>query len=262
MRQGLVLIVLLVVGMIAYLALGLELGGLVPARGSGDLLFDFLKAAFRPALDYEAADVPGDWSPFLAQVLAGLWRTVVFAAAALGLSLLVGFPLGLLASSLVPVPVRVPARVLIALMRSVHELLWAVVLLAAVGLNTAGAVLAITIPYAGTLAKIFSEMLDEAPSQAFRALQLAGATRMQAFFAGLLPRATPDMAAYAFYRFECALRSSAVLGFFGYPTVGYYLKLSFENLHFREVWTWLYVLILIVVLLEAWSSALRRRFVA
>lgn len=262
MRQGLVLIALLVVGMIAYLALDLELAGLVPTRGGGDLLLEFLGAAFQPAFDYESGAVPDDWDPFFFQVFAGLWRTVVFAAAAIGLSLLVGFPLGLLASSLTPMPVRAPARVLIALMRSVHELLWAVVLLAAVGLNTAGAVVALTIPYAGTLAKIFSEMLDEAPSQAFRALQLAGATRLQAFFAGLLPRAAPDMAAYAFYRFECALRSSAVLGFFGYQTVGYYLKLSFENLHFREVWTWLYVLIIVVVLLEAWSSALRRRFVA
>ena len=58
------------------------------------------------------------------------------------------------------------------------------------------------------------------------------------------------------------MRSSAVLGFFGFTTVGLYLKQSFENLHYREVWTYLYGLILVVLLLEAWSAQLRRRFVA
>jgi phosphonate transport system permease protein len=152
--------------------------------------------------------------------------------------------------------------VLIALMRSVHELLWAILFLAAFGLNTASAVLAIAIPYAGTLAKVFSEMLDEAPRGSAFALRSAGAGPTQVFLAGTLPRALPDMAAYAFYRFECAVRSSAVLGFFGYETLGYYLSASFENLHFREVWTYLYALSAMVLLLEGWSALLRRRFVA
>lgn len=262
MRRGGILVALLVVGAVAYAALGLKLSGLVPGEGGMALAGDFLAAALQPAWDYQSPSAAADWIPFYQQVLGGLWRTLVFAAAAIGLSILIGFPLGVLASSLVPRWLRVPVRVGIAFMRSVHELLWAVILLAAVGLNSAGAVFALTIPYAGTLAKIFSEMLDEAPQQAFRSLRLAGASSMQAFFAGLLPRAAPDMAAYAFYRFECALRSAAVLGFFGYPTVGYYLRLSFENLHFREVWTWLYVLMAVVLLMEAWSSAMRRRFVA
>jgi phosphonate transport system permease protein len=89
-----------------------------------------------------------------------------------------------------------------------------------------------------------------------------GASPVLAFFGGLFPRAAPDLSAYAFYRLECAIRSSAILGFFGYETVGYYLKASFDNLHFREVWTWLYLLIAIVLLMEAWSGHLRRRFVA
>lgn len=262
MRRGAVLVLLLLGGVASWFALGLGPAALWPHGGGWRLLGDFLGAAWRPAFDYEADFVPRGTPPFLLQVLEAAWRTVVFAAAAMGLAIAIGFPLGLLASSLTPTPVRVPIRLLIALMRSVHELLWAVVLLAAVGLNTAGAVIALTIPYAGTLAKIFSEMLDEAPRGPYRALRLAGGTRLQAFHAALLPAAAPDMAAYAFYRFECALRSSAVLGFFGYQTMGYYLSLSFENLHFREVWTWLYAMIALVLVLEAWSGALRRRFVA
>ena len=105
-------------------------------------------------------------------------------------------------------------------------------------------------------------MLDEAPRGSAMALRTAGAAPAQVFLFGLLPRALPDMSAYAFYRFECAVRSSAVLGFFGYETLGYYLRASFDNLHFREVWTYLYALLALVLLLEAWSAVLRRRFVA
>jgi phosphonate transport system permease protein len=154
------------------------------------------------------------------------------------------------------------ARVLIVVMRSVHELLWAVLFLAAFGLNTAGAVAAIAIPYAGTLAKIFSEMVEEAPRDAAHALRDAGAGPLTVFCFGLVPRALPDLGAYAFYRFECAVRSAAVLGFFGFPTLGYAIAQSFENLHYGEVWTYLYALVLLVVAIELWSGALRRRFVA
>jgi phosphonate transport system permease protein len=76
---------------------------------------------------------------------------------------------------------------------------------------------------------------------------------------GLLPRALPDMTAYAFYRFECAIRSSAILGFFGFPTLGYYLSASFENLYYREVWTYLYALFALVLVIEMTSARLRKR---
>jgi phosphonate transport system permease protein len=218
----------------------------------------------------------------LARVAGALWRTVVFAVAGLSLSLVIGVVLGFLgarswwedderecavrARARAPVrrvlaAVHLSVRVTIALMRSVHELLWAVLLLAALGLTSFSAVIAIAIPYGGTLAKVFSEMLDECPRDTVRSLRAIGARGVSVFAWGLLPRAMGDMSAYAFYRFECAVRSSAILGFFGYPTIGYYLRLSAENVHYREVWTYLYALLALVGLLELWSSRLRRRVV-
>ncbi len=136
------------------------------------------------------------------------------------------------------------------------------ILLAAVGMNTFGAVIAIAIPYGGTLAKVFSEMLDEAPRNTAEALRGLGADPLRAFLYGLFPRALPDLCAYAFYRFECSVRASAVLGFFGYPTLGYRLRLAFEDTHYREVWTYLYALLALVLVLEAWSAQIRRRLAA
>lgn len=257
-------------GLLAYLGLGLQLGDLVPRGNGAALVSDFLKAAWRPALTYEPGGfLPADAPPFLGKVGLALWNTLVYAITAISLSFVLGLVLGVFASGSFwqhrnPAwnLLRWPLRFLLTAMRSVHELLWALILLAALGLNPAAAVLAILIPYAGTLGKVFSEMLDENDGRPADALHQIGASPMQVFLFGRLPRALPDIAAYTFYRFECAVRSSAVLGFFGFTTVGLYLKQSFENLHYREVWTYLYGLILVVLLLEAWSAQLRRRFVA
>ena len=134
--------------------------------------------------------------------------------------------------------------------------------LAAFGITPLSAVFAIAIPYGGTLAKIFSEMIDEADHRPARALRAAGASGLQVYFFGLVPRALPDMLAYAFYRFECALRSSAVLGFFGYETIGREIEQAFQSTNYGEVWTHLYVLMAVIILFDAWSGQLRKRFVA
>lgn len=269
-------------GLAAGLALELDPRDLMPGPGGLTVAGEFFSRALSPALTYEAEFVPASAPPLPLKVLGALRTTIVFAAAAVSVSIVIGLVLGFLGSTAwwaedpvrgrtrwrralgrgVTLSVYGGTRVLIALMRSVHELLWAVLFLAAFGLSNLAAVIAIAIPYGGTLAKVFAELIDEAPRDAAYALRAAGASSAQVFLFGLLPRALPDMSAYAFYRFECSLRSSAVLGFFGYPTLGYYLAASFENLHYGEVWTYLYGLFGLVILVEWWSGALRRRFVA
>ena len=269
--RGVVLAGIALATLCAWLALNAPLAGLVPREGGWKIVRGFFGHALSPALHYET-EVPEGTLPLLAAGLVAARRTLVFAVGGMSLALCFGVVLGFFSSSswwaeerrgrgLRPL-VWGGTRLLIVGMRSVHELLWAVLFLAAFGLNTFGAVVAIAIPYGGTLAKIFGEMLEEAPGDSARALRELGAGPLQVFLFGRLPRALPDMAAYAFYRFECAVRSSAVLGFFGFPTLGYSIAQAFENLHYAEVWTYLYMLMALVVGIELWSGALRRRFVA
>ena len=260
--------------------LGLGFADLALGQGSFDLARDFFARALAPALRYESASPAAGAPPLLIKALEAAHETVVFAAAAMSLALPVGFLLSLTASASFWEDDLVPAvrrggvlrramaaaafggsRVTIALMRSIHELLWAVLFLAAFGLTPLSAVVAIAIPFSGSFAKVVSEVIDEAPPEAADALRCCGASRLQVLLFGLLPRALGDMEAYAFYRFECALRSSAILGFFGLPTLGYSIARSFENLHFGEVWTYLYTLFALVVVVDWWSGAVRRRLV-
>ena len=264
---GLVVAGLAAAALVSALVLGLGPGGLLPGPGGLRLAADFFGRALSPALAFEGAWSQGGPAAVLWQALGAAVQTVIFAAAAVSLALVAGLGLGLLgASAWWPhrgaALVTVPVRALVALMRSVHELIWAVLLLAAFGTDPLVAVVAIAIPYGGTLAKVFAEMLDEAPRDAAGALAAAGATPAQGFLVGLLPLAVPDLVSYAFYRFECGLRSAAVLGFFGFPTLGYHLAVSFENLHYGEVWTYLYVLFALVVAVDWWSGRLRREVLA
>jgi phosphonate transport system permease protein len=272
--------VMAIVATWAFVHVGGTTDGLAPTRGGLSVAASFLSRAASPALAYES-NVPSGTTPLLLKALRAAGTTLTFAAASMSLALAAAIVLTFLASSawwagdaaggarrLASAPraagpiVYGLARVVIGLTRSIHELLWAVLLLAAFGLGHLTAVLAIAIPYSGVLAKVFSEMIDETPRDASDAMRQAGASSLQVFFVALVPRAMPDMIAYAFYRFECALRSSAILGFFGFPTLGYFIAASFENLLYGEVWTYLYMLFLLVATADWWSGALRRRFVA
>ena len=279
--RGPVILALLLAAVWSAAYLRLHLSDLLPSAPGVRTASKFFARALAPALTYESP-VPATTKPLLQVALRAAGMTVMIATAAMSLAVVLGVALAFLASSAwwigdlsgAQTPsirsVRrgmVPAayagiRLMIALMRSMHELLWAVLFLAAFGLTQTAAVLAIAIPFGGTLAKVFSEMIDEAPRDAAGALRAVGASPLQVFVFGLVPLALPDMSAYAFYRFECALRSSAVLGFFGFPTLGYYVAASFENLQYGEVWTYLYTLVGLVLAVEMWSGAIRRRMVA
>ena len=280
MRRMLVLAIL-GGGVWAFAELDLNPANLIPNQGGIRLAWEFFTRALSPALVYEAEFVPENTPPLLWKALQAAGTTIVFASAAMSLALVSGLILGFLAStawwvgdpaggrspwtvflrrSVAPM-IYAGTRLLITFMRSIHELIWAVLFLAAFGLSHLSAAIAIAIPFGGTLAKIFSEMIDEAPRDVADAFRGSGASAAQVYLLGLLPLALPDMTAYAFYRFECALRSSAILGFFGYPTLGFFIAASFENLHYGEVWTYLYTLFFLVTLVDWWSGALRRRFV-
>ena len=247
---------LLVATVVAALWLGLDPRELSPT--TLQVAAELAQAALSPALVDESTGTIS----LLPVVAEAIWMTVAIAAAAFGLALALAVPLGALASARFNGGWSgfVAVRTLVALMRSVHELLWAMLLLSALGLSTGTAVLALAIPSAGAMARVFGDLLDETPDSGSRALRTTGSTELQALAFGVVPRAMPNLLAYGLYRFECAVRSSAVLGFFGFPTLGYGIASSVDAVHFHETWTYLYALFVMVWLLERWSAEVRRRW--
>ena len=146
-----------------------------------------------------------------------------------------------------------------SLARSIHELIWALLIISAMGVSPIAGMIALAIPFSGTLGKVFSELVDEESLLAARALKSIGHRPVQTFLTGILPGALPNLITYSLYRFECALRSSAVLGFVGIETIGLYIELSHEEFYYREVWTYFYLLLALIIAVDFWGAAVRKR---
>lgn len=136
-------------------------------------------------------------------------------------------------------------------LRSVHELFWALMLMQVLGMGVATGVLAIALPYAGIFAKVLSEILDEAdprPSD-----WLGGSVdALSRFLWARAPLARAEMASYALYRLECGLRSSAVLGFIGLPTLGFQLDSFFKQGDYGAAGAIMLVYIALIATVRLW----------
>ena len=127
------------------------------------------------------------------------------------------------------------------------------------GLDPLVAILAIAIPFGAITAKVFSEILDETPRQPLQALLNSGVSPFNAVLYGLLPQAFPNLLSYTFYRFECSIRSAAVLGIIGAGGLGYQLLLSLQSLRYEQMWTLFWALLLLNGSVDFWSALLRHR---
>lgn len=144
-----------------------------------------------------------------------------------------------------------------AFIRAIHELFWALLWVQLLGMSPVAGILAIAIPYAGTFAKIYGELFEEIDPAPVDSLPF-GTGALSRLFYTVLPQAFRAMATYTSYRLECGIRSSAVLGFIGLPTVGYYLESALKQGHYSDAAGLFYALVLLIVSMRFW---LRRALV-
>ncbi len=144
-----------------------------------------------------------------------------------------------------------------AFIRAVHELFWALIFLQILGLSPLTGILALAIPYAGIFAKVYSEILEESDPAPLKSIP-AGASKISIFMFARLPDAWVHFKTYSLYRLECGLRSSAVLGFVGLPTIGLHLESAFSQGHYSEAAALLFLFYIIIATIRTW---LRKRLV-
>ncbi len=207
---------------------------------------------------------------FLEMVARETWRTVAMATAGITLALLLAIPLTLLSTRVLSVSalsgrmargpywLRQIVRWLLIFLRSMPELIWALVFVRVVGLGPTAGVLAIALTYAGMLGKVYGEILESGETHATQTLMRNGSGRLQSFFYGLLPTNSAELTSYTVYRWECAIRSSVVLGFVGAGGLGQQLDNSKKMFNGGEVASMLLVFIALVALADKVSSWLRK----
>ncbi|MBC7377685.1 MAG: ABC transporter permease [Burkholderiaceae bacterium] len=231
----------------------LEPGAMKPA-------LNFLGSFFPPRTDAE----------FMRLLLRETWRTVAMATAGLTLAMLLAVPLALMSVRVLslsglagrmaagPGLLRQMVRWLLLVLRSVPELVWALVFVRVVGLGPTSGVLAIALTYSGMLGKVYADILESGDAHATSSLMRNGSGRLQAFFYGLLPQNAAELTSYTVYRWECAIRSSAVLGFVGAGGLGQLMDSSMKMFNGSEVASILLVFMALVWLADRMSAALRK----
>jgi len=222
-------------GAIAWLGADLE----IHTKSPGPELKKLLEGLLSPSLP--------QWNEFGDAVVF----TLTIALSAVGISALLG-------ALLAPLYHRKAIRVICTLARSIHEIFWALLLIPLFQLTPFCGVIALVIPFSGIFAKIFREISDESDRSARLAIP-DGTSRSSYFLFSVFPTIASGCWKYISYRLECGLRSSAVLGFLGIPTIGFHLESFFSEGFYSEAAGILYcffILVAIVRLSMKWFIAL------
>jgi phosphonate transport system permease protein len=152
------------------------------------------------------------------------------------------------------------ARGVARFLRSVPDLVWALLFVVGFGLGPLPGTLALAVSYAGVLGRVYADLFEAVPELPVVALHAAGASRLQVFVAAIWPQAAGSVTAYTLYSFECCVRSAAVLGFVGAGGIGAEINLSMRLFEYGQVTTLLAAFVVLVLCLDAFSRALRGRF--
>lgn len=216
---------------------------------------------------------PAHDADFLSLLFEATLQTLAVATVGMALALLLAVPTSLLASRALSLRaasrggrpglwsrmLRMPVRGLLVFLRSVPEIVWALLFVRAVGLGPTAGVLAIAITYAGMLGKVYAEIFESVDQRPAHALLQAGSGRLMAFFYGILPGAAAEVVSYTVYRWECAVRASVVMGFVGAGGLGQQIDLSMRMFAGAEVASMLLAFLVLVMLADLLSRFLRGR---
>lgn len=235
--------------LIASLAtLDLQLGALFTADG-------YAKIA-----EFVGGFAPPDLSPaFLERIARGAAETLAMSALGSLIAAVLGLLLALPASRTQRPQVRRAARLVLNVLRSIPELVWAALLVIAAGLGPFPGTLALAIHTAGVLGRLFADTLENLPAAPADALRDNGATSVQAFLYATAPQAAPQFISYTLYRWENNIRAATVLGVVGAGGLGQMLYVHLSWFQMQQVATVLIAMLLLVLTVDAISYLARQR---
>jgi phosphonate transport system permease protein len=205
-------------------------------------------------------------------------ETIQIAITGTALAILVGFPLALLATDrlwfagiiyemggdksgwrhITCRSVYLTARMLLNLCRSIPDVVWALMFVRVVGLGPFPGVLAIGVSYGGMLGKIYAEILESSSEGPIEALHAAGTGKSALLVYGFLPQVFAQLVSYSLYRWECAIRSAAILGLVGAGGLGQQIELSMRMFQYHETSTILIIVFVLVTAVDHLSSLIRK----
>ncbi len=159
---------------------------------------------------------------------------------------------------------RIPyllAKGILNFLRTVPEMVWALIFVFLVGLGPFPGVLALGVHTGGVLGKLYGEVLEDVDPQPIESLQSTGANKLQILFYGILPQVLPQFISYTLYRWEVNIRVAAVLGFVGAGGLGQRIYIAISLFLENQLLTLMIVLYVLVTLVDYLSAYLRRKVI-
>jgi phosphonate transport system permease protein len=189
-----------------------------------------------------------------------MWQTIEIAIWATGLSIVFAIPLSFLSSrNIAPGWIVQPMRSLTALMRAFPDIVLGTAFIVAVGLGPLAGVLALTVSNSGTLAKLFSEAVENIETAPVEGVRATGGSKLHEIIWGVVPQVAALWTSFALYRFESNARSATVLGLIGAGGIG---QLLFDNLNgfaYSQVSAIALIIVVAVTLIDILSQQIRKR---
>jgi phosphonate transport system permease protein len=200
---------------------------------------------------------PDVHTAFLGKILKATFETIAISAIATLLATVISLLFAIPAAGKYGRRAKQVTRFFFNFLRSVPELVFATILVLAVGLGPFAGTLALTLHTTGVLGRLFGEALENHPTKAYDALLLNGSNAAQAFLYGTLPGVTAQFISYALYRWEMNIRMATILGFVGAGGLGQMLYYELSLLHEPQTASIIIAMLILIVLVDFISNKLR-----
>ncbi|MCS7198159.1 MAG: phosphonate ABC transporter, permease protein PhnE [Candidatus Bipolaricaulota bacterium] len=205
---------------------------------------------------------PPDFSP-LPNLVRPLLQTLQMATLGTFIGALMALPLVVFGSQLVvrSAVIYWPVRTVLNVMRTIPDLLYAVLFVAAMGFGPAAGVGALSFFACGIIAKLTSESADNINPKPIEAVEAVGAGKLQVIRYAVLPQLIPAYIDHVIYVFELNVRVSAVMGYVGAGGIGMQLTTAMEWRNYPQVLTIALLIFALVLVIDLLANRIRDAFV-
>jgi phosphonate transport system permease protein len=190
----------------------------------------------------------------------GVLESVRMALAASFFGMILAIPLGLCAArNLVPLPVYLAGRAILAITRTFHEVIIAIFFVKIFGFGPLAGVLTLVVASMSFIGKMLAEDIENMPAGQIEAIRATGATFPQMLVYAVAPQVLPRYLGVAIYRLDANIRHSTVVGIVGAGGIGQVLAASFSRYDFDFSLAILITIVSLVFVGELFSNWIRGR---
>jgi phosphonate transport system permease protein len=190
---------------------------------------------------------------------SGISESLQIAVLATVLGVTLSLPLGLLAArNMMPAGISALGRGVIAVARSLHPVISAILFVKAVGFGPLAGILALTVGSVGFIGKLFADAIEEISPKQVEAVRATGASFMNVVLFGVLPQVLARFVGFCTYQLDSNLRNSTMVGIVGAGGIGGALFSAFQRFDYDFVFTILATIIAIIVAGELLVNAVRK----